>query len=234
MVAVLRKKLLVFGIALIFISVVFVSCSRVPNEKVWNDPVTKGNNVWELTAFFNSGDIMVVYFEPAKNCSKLNDNWWYLFVRSPDPEHRENLNFTIIGPSGKSVFNVSLGGPRPSWGITPDPTTGEVPVIIYSIELISQEDSDLEIRNPPEIGGIVKKSGNYTVRIEPNVYWDRDKTINTTWPKVPPQELIFFREVHEKVYPYSYLLPIGASLSVMGITVSFFGAKNKGRRRRWS
>jgi hypothetical protein len=49
---------------------------------------------------------------------------------------------------------------------------------------------------------------------------------------VPPEEIILYREVHEKIYPYNYLLPIGVSLSATGITVSIFGTKNKRPKRR--
>lgn len=215
---------LAFGIILLFAGVILVSSSRMPILRVTYNVVIKDNKVWELSNTFNNSDIMVVDFSPGVD-------WWRLFVKAPTMDYQEHVNFTIVGPSGyKTVFNVSIGTIPPRWGYTPE-SPEETPVIVRDIQLLSQDGDDLELREPPEIGGIVKQDGKYSVKLEPNVYWDSTHTTNTTCPKTPPEELRFNKEIRENIYPFTFLFPIGAPLSVFGVAMSIWGVKSEKHRK---
>ena len=170
--------------------------------------------------YLSKGDVVVVHVEPG-------EFWWRVFVRGSP---HTSLNFTIVGPSGsETIFGVLFGAPPPSFKYEPDPQTGEIPVFVHNITLVSQG-GDLESREPIEIGGIVKFSGEYSVRVKQREYWYPEKTVY--WPPTPPKQLILYKELHEKEYPYTSLLPIGATLSLSGVVISTWGAKGRKCRTR--
>jgi len=225
----LRKPILAFGITLLFVGIIIASSSNLPSDKTVYDEVANADKVWEISGSFVERDIVIVDFSAGKD-------WWQKFVRAPTPDYQVPLNFTINGPSeGETIFEVFIGAPdeyTPEEGI-------EIPVGPRNIELISQS-SDLEVRAPQiiEIGGTIKRTGEYLIQVKQNV---KNETVVTDgvpepytvkWPKTPPEKLRLLNEIHQKEYPNVFLLPIGAPLIVCGVAVSTWGAKWKGPRRQ--
>jgi len=90
--------------------------------------------------------------------------------------------------------------------------------------------------HPNDIGGIIKNDGNYTVTcsLYPSKVQDVIIEDNQTKPIIrdasPPTWLALYKKTKETIYPYIFLLPVGTSLSVIGIITSAWGVK-KGIKR---
>lgn len=223
----LKKKLLYIGIFLIFIGIINVSYSNffieIPNPV----EVRTVSNQWEASYTFHKGDKIIVNI-------KAPETWRRAFARAYmyiDPSTglplMEPINATIVCPPPNNytiLFKVFLGAAF-------DVTKGdfiminerEALVVIYKIELLSQEGSDLEVGNPPtEIGGVVKKDGTYTVQFHP---------VPDTFLEFPPEKIIIYNELRERTYPYSFLSYIGVSLIFLGIILSISELRKKYKRK---
>jgi len=211
----LNKRFLAFGIILLFLGVVLASNFNLPVEKPpRNVTVDSVSQAWAFSkkSSFEAGDIVVVRLVAG-------EGWWTLFARAP-PGYAHPVNMTVVGPTEHEttfmVFFAAMSQPEP------DPETGEIPLYVYNITYAKPLSEDLEFREPREIGGIVKRAGEYFVRCDRGTYW----------PRSPPSELVLYKEVHEKEYPYAFLLPVGTVFGVSGVAVSMWGAKGERHKMR--
>jgi len=229
----MRKTLLASGILLLFIGIILASSSNMPIETYRSETemasISKEEmqgKEWQVSAFFGEGAIMTVEVEPRTG----EDGWWIIFVRAdsrPMP-----LYVTIAGPSGgKTMFKVFFwAGPESVWG-TSQSSTGEVPVEVYNYTLVQRSD-DLEVRfqsGVPE--EVIKKSGNFTARVEPYAEPGPYNPTNATWPSRPPDSITIYDKIYDVEYPYMILLPTGVVLGVCGVSMAVLGSRNKRKRR---
>ena len=207
----MNKLLVVIGIILLLTGMVTISYSLMPEDKVSYEEVNKKIKSYEVSGNFSKGDKIVVLTEPNKIWANLAienfKNYPPRFLR---------VNYSIIDPFGKETrfgliycrFDSQYGDPK----IAP-----------FAVQLIFN-DGALEVNATsdgyvPEVGGIALVSGEYTVRILQTV------------PE--PSFISLLKETHSNIYPWSFLLPIGITITAAGgASLPFAARKGKTSQKR--
>ncbi|MCD6241791.1 hypothetical protein J7K27_09860 [Candidatus Bathyarchaeota archaeon] len=217
------KKLLAVALTFLIAGILISSYSNTSAERVrWESLGSKlfsqelnNPEIWKQpwVAFceknVTAGDKIVVDVIPGIN--------WYQFTHGiPEDPYNPNyysINVTVIDPlGGRTLFKIIYVTPKPSSEYT------QGILLPWRIELLSN-DGRLVVNvdkdgTAPEIGGIAKVSGNYSVTV-PNVY------------PSPPREIKIMKEIHFYTRPWSYLLPIGLSMTCGGAGLAVFSFKRK-------
>jgi len=206
----MKKLLLVIGILLIFTGLIVFSYSRNSVETVTTQ--TKGSAQGKWNAFckenITENDMIVVNVNPGRD-------WWMLTNPPQNPYLKIKVNLTdpLGGVTEFEVYYVRPFGDK------------EGILLPWNFSIISNNGALKVNENPdgtvPEIGGIAKLSGNYSVKVKQTMPW-------------PPSAIEIFKEIKNYKQPWISLSPVGISLIVIGTFFSVVSLKKKIRKTRSS
>ena len=213
----MKKLFFTTGIIIALVGAVMAVNYSFPTTDTKTEWPGKGSNNWEVSAYYEAGQNLTVYCVPPKNWSQ--GVWDIDDVVTTSHRH---IWFEIVDPTGSiTEFNTA-------WTET-DPATGEqLPQGItrcYINVTIRGEGLNVPGQYPGFIGGTALLSGNYTARVYPEFEPPIDQ-------EAPPSALWLKKEYAVVVYPNTYLLPLGASVSVVGAIVSVKAGTSKKKRKR--
>lgn len=190
------------------------------------------DNPWEVTAYFEKGDRLKVYYTPAGN--------WRIppyLEKSDVPEvgmPTKIVGVNISHPIGGSTLITDVLAPERM-----DVPLGEAMLVKALIFIEEGQNESLKInahifRKIPgvngtytvryylkETGGIVKYDGYYTARLSGPIPMIGEE------PN-PPEALYLIREI--TVYPYTHLLLPGAFVVLFGVVIIAWGLVAKPSR----
>ncbi len=187
----MRKILVICGAILLLSGMASISRSQIIQEKKSLETIAYEMDSWEVSGNFIEGDMLVVDFTPAI---------WKIRELPDDviPFPYKLVRIEITSPKNETtVFDITL-----MW-----PDEAQLPVV-GSINLTEQD--GLNTADPiMEVGGIVVDSGQYTARI-PGYYG--------LWPPEsdPPSWIAVRKEIVEREYAFTFLLPAGIVLGIVG------------------
>jgi len=193
----LQRQHLATALLLIFIGLISASSYNITNEYKRTATANEETNVWEISSHFTKEENITLYM-------RWTVPWTELDV-PPLP-----ANISIFAPdNGETKFRVYFQ-------LVPSQSSEEAqPIEVSRIELLGTDEDGLSTTNPiKQIGGITKQSGTYTARISREGLW---------WVEEPPEALVFFKEIVERDKPYTYLLPVGVSLCLLGVLILIYG-----------
>lgn len=220
-------KKLFFSVGLCFILVGVVLSLNYNSSKVMRkiEVVNKDYDVWNITAYLEAGDKIRVICYPGRNWDEeLSFDPGDDYVPVP---HR-HIWFEIVDPNGKiTEYNTA-------W-TTYGPGGEKVTFSRCYVNVTIRDGIEVE-QYPTYIGGTVKLNGTYTVRIGNEVSPPIDFFDPPPFKDpYPPTYLAIEKEYPITVYPYTYLLPVGVSVSIMGVVISTWAARRpKLKKRRFT
>lgn len=212
----MKKLFFATGIAIILIGFIVAYNYGNSTTEAKNEMVHGEYNVWQVSAYFKAGQYIHVYTSPAGNWTS-NAEW------DPPDDHilvnHMYIWFEILDPNG-NITEYETG-----W-TTENPSTGAtVPLSICYVN-VTIPGAAINTTNPQAfIGGEALMDGNYTVRI-PDPSNNFYPGLNQQYPP-PPYYLGLSRDYTVVTYPIGYLLPVGASIGVVGGVISIQSARSK-------
>lgn len=202
----LKNWLLAFGLILICIGLILMSTSNFTQEKTTLESGASTNDAWNISDTFKRNDRMVVIFREA-------NDWYEGFFETEEGIAVLYVYIHIFDPQNNETrFRVTLTPSQPGYpGLL---------ILDISVTITAGLDTS-SVKNAKTglimgIGGIVQYNGIYRVQVD--VYPPRQN---------PPYKLELYKEKIETQYPYALLLPGGATIGVVGATISLFGLKSK-------
>lgn len=181
-------------------------------------------NTCEITVYLNKGDKFRVICSPAANWGDPLGEWDKDDVI---PYNHRHVWFEIVDPNGTiTEFNTAWTRYSP----TNQPLDIPLSRCFVNVTVLG-EGLEVEGQYPTYIGGTAKISGNYTVRIPLDEYGYPFIYPPPLSDPDPPAYLAIEKEYPVETRPYMFLLPVGASLSGIGIVISIWSTKPKKRRR---
>lgn len=215
----MRKGLVTMGVLILFIGLVSLTISNI-QEKEFSKTSLRVENKWSAQDSFQKGENLTLRFFPHRDWSLPQ----YPELGGPPYSKFLMVNITNVDTYSYTLIKVTLVPPSDS--IPPEPPYAFL-LLPYGIEVVHHGAIIIE-DYPDEINGIAKSSGRYRVRcsLMPDSVIDRDAEGNPwSHPASPPTELTLGRVTTEMKKRYTSLLPVGATLSVIGLIVSIWGAE---------
>jgi hypothetical protein len=204
----LKETVLGLGVILLFTGIIVLPWSI--QATTTPDPITLASEQdlvypdWSISGRLNQSDVMAVYFTaPSYENIPEPTGERYMFVNVTDPQ------------GGTTVFNITFTKKSFFRGVT-------------------SNDGGLIIDNPNfteylDIGGTARYTGLYTVKVYPIV----DTMVQYYYPHDGElQVLQVVKIVVRTDYPYIVALPVSASLVVVGLALTAWGARRPKRRTR--
>lgn len=218
----LKKLFFTIGIFLIFIGAIFSVNYNSTKTMRKIEIVKKEYETWEISANLTAGDHIRVVCYPGKNWDKPG-GW---DIDDIIPVNHRHIWFEIVDPNGRiTEYNTAwtstgLGGEQ-------------IPFSRCFINVTVRDGIEVEEQYPTYIGGTVKFNGTYTVRIARDEYGNPiiEPPPAPQYEPGPPAYFAIEKEYPVKVYPYTYLLPTGVSLSFIGILISAWSMKKPKKRK---
>jgi hypothetical protein len=181
------------------------------------------DNPWEVTAYFEKGDRLRVYYTPP-------GNWRIPPYLTKDDIPEVGMPTKIVGinishPIGGSTLITDVLAPKRL-----NVPLGEAELVKVLVFIEGRQNESLNVnvylsRKLPgtdivryyleETGGVVKYDGYYTARLSGPI------PMSPTEEPEPPISLYLIREI--TVYPYTHLLLPGAFVVLFGIVVIAWG-----------
>ncbi len=225
----MNKQIVAIGMVVLVVGLVLIASRDYEQEAIKED-FEHVDDQWNISGYFESGDIMNVMFWPYPDWSLL----YYLPGYYPMKIFWVNITDTV--GNNYTLFNVTMVPPR-------EHMTLEPPYIwllnIYEIT-VTHHGALLVEDKPEDVWGITKTDGIYTINCSlwpPTV---RDMHPNQTiWMHdASPPDLRLYRITTEMVRPYTFFLPVGLVVGASGALVSVWGGvrteEGKSLRRRRS
>lgn len=230
----MKKWAAIMGLVLLLTGFVVISSWKKPQVQT-NSRSNYVEDSWSISDNFTKGHNITVDFQQSYD--------WSLdpYDDPPDdpPYHRKHLSVSVTDTIAKTttVIRVTLVGPR-----------GVLPPALYTSRLevfppvnVTQHGATIVEDNPkvdPEHGinlGQAKNDGLYTITLsfEPRFtsVWDKDTSGKLWIHETFPPTMFRAHEVSTQTdYPYTFLLPVGASLGVVGIILAVWGARSSERK----
>jgi len=218
----MRKELLVLGLALLFSGIIATSMAvNIQGEKIISrEPATSKhaidleNQPWSVSLNFSKGRKLYAYIVPGK--------YW---CGEPTPGMNIlNLSVTIIDPKGSETRLRVIFSSDP---LAPEPKLQLHAVQVVSNEggLVFEKSNVLETTDGTtyyrEISAIVCYDGSYNMTVTP--------TFGTLGP---PAALGLQSLLIEKVYPYWYVILMGVGFMVAGVFLLIWVWKNPKYKKR--
>jgi len=218
-------KKLFFSVGIIFILIGIILSLNHNSPKIMRkiELVAKAEDSWEVSANLTAGDKIRVICYPGKNWDKPG-GWDYDDIL---PFYHRHIWFEIVDPNGKiTEYNTAWTSTTPG---------GEtIPFSRCFINVTKRDGIEVEEQYPTYIGGTVKLNGTYTVRIGCDEYGNPiiEPPPAPQYEIGPPTYFAIEKEYPVTVYPYTILLPVGTSFSVIGIVTCAWSVKKTKRRTR--
>lgn len=218
-----KEGLVITGILIMLIGLVSISRSNI-QQKESNTQSVKVENKWSISDSFQKGQTLTLNFLPHADWS-LHP---YPDLGEPAYSKHFMVNIKNTETNDYTLIKVILVPPE---GTVPGPPYGFL-LSVYGIEVVHHGAITIE-DYPYEITGIAKDDGLYRIdcSLIPDNVLDTDLEGNL-WPHQasPPPEFTLDKITIETKNPYRFLLPVGATLSIVGVIISIWGAKSKERR----
>jgi len=166
--------LMVLGIAMLIIaSISYYTGFREENRKLMS---------WEIGGFFSSGDIIQLVIKP-------NNDWGRLIT----DEVEVAINLTFSTPEGETKCTAYYWATPSTWIGSSAPSLELINVTAF------EDEKGIQLNTSTEgiLGGIVKKTGYYNIKIDNESVWRNFRS------KEPPAVLILYK--NEFARPYSIL-----------------------------
>jgi len=229
----MKKWAIAVGIVILLSGLVAISFGN--QSKV--DTIESNKTVekqWSISDTFAKGLNITVDFQQSYDWSLE-----FFEISDDPPYHRKYLwvNVTDTVANTNTTFKVTLVVPR-----------GIVGEAIYTSRLevyppvnVTQHGATI-VEDQPEVNpdyginlGVTRNDGLYivTLAFDPQFAIVLDKEPSGkpyTHPPGPPAVLRVHKVSEQTNYPYTFLLPVGASLGVIGIALPVWGAKSSKRK----
>lgn len=221
----LKKLFFTVGAFLIILGFILAVNYNVTKNMRKIEIVGQKYNTCEITVYLNKGDKFRVICSPAANWGEELGEWDKDDVI---PYNHRHVWFEIVDPNGAiTEFNTAWTRYSP----TNQPLDIPLSRCFVNVTVLG-EGLEVEGRYPTYIGGIAKISGNYTVRIPLDEYGYPFIYPPPLSDPDPPAYLAIEKEYPVETRPYMFLLPVGASLSGIGIVISIWSTKKPKKRKR--
>lgn len=229
----MKKWTIVVGIVILLSGLVAISFGNT--SKVETIESTKlVEKQWSVSDTFAKGLNITVDFQQSYDWSLESFD-----ISDDPPYHRKYLliNVTDTVANTNTTFRVTLVAPR---GVLP-PQLYTTRLEIYPPVDVTQHGATI-VEDQQQVDldyginlGVTKNDGLYivTLAFEPlfAIVQDRD-TEGKIWihETFPPAVLRIHKVSEQTNYPYTFLLPVGASMGVIGIALLVWGAKSSKRK----
>ena len=208
----MKKILSVSGTVMIFLGALFMASSFACREISTLKVVNSEYESWLVSANITSGTLIYVDFRPHTQVGFRN--WIFDPPTDERPYSLKRVQVVVVSPENKTTaFWVDLAR---------NPETLKVGIINITLD---KNEGALIVSEPiEEVCGVANASGVYTAKIgfmfppEP--------------PNNPPYWIGIEKEVTSKEYPYSQLLPIGATVICSGGGIFFYAVLAPSRSKR--
>lgn len=204
------KWLFAFGLILICVGFILMSTSILGQEKNILGLVASARDEWSVSGNLEKGDKIALIFREG-------NDWWQGYFDPVDGTPILAVYINIFDPNNNATeFEVELTPMQPGYPV----------LVILNISVIKNDGLDTSsVRDEntgmiKEIGGTVQYNGIYRAEVA-KTYPPRES---------PPRQLQLRREKTKTEYPYTFLLPGGAIIGVVGATITLFGLKSRKRR----
>ncbi|MEM3699427.1 MAG: hypothetical protein QXL57_00960 [Candidatus Bathyarchaeia archaeon] len=207
-----KNTSLYMGIFLLIASFSLMSVSNISNISPDQLSVKQEYFVWNVTGYYRKGEMMIVDIRAHRE--------WGRFLAGG---RTVAINVTITGPDATRIdfvcyFYVYQGSPL---SITP------VLSLLNATASVgaggSSSESSLSVEKVQDyIGGVVKKEGNFTVIV------DEKSIFNNFGSEDPPARIWLLKQ--EVSYPYMFLLPVGVTLTVLGVVLTSYELYKRKRK----
>lgn len=206
----------------------------------WNQPTVEVistskqvEDKWTISDYFEKGVNMSLDFQQSYDWSLPQYEPW-----EDPPILRKYLRVNVTDNVAKTTttFKITLVNPR---GVLP-PHLYTTRLEVYSVEVLQHGALIVEDQPKidPELGinlGITKNNGKYVVTLffEPPFTYVNDKDVTgKMWvhETFPPAVLRLKKISIQTEYPYFFLLPVGASLCIVGLILPVWSAKSSKRK----
>lgn len=217
----MKKWAVGFGVIVLLLGLAFISISNTSHTLNIKELVASVENKWIVSGYFKQGENLTIWFTQPKD--------WafgpYPEIGEPPYSKHFMVNITNTAANDYTLLKVIL--------MVPQQFTPPGPPYAFSLNLV-----EIEVEHhggiivgdsPLEIGGTIKNDGEYRIKswlIPPTVIGEDYKP----HPVSPPLELRLDMVTNETVYPYTFLLPLGSALSIVGVIISIWGIKSRRRK----
>ena len=229
----MKKWAIAVGMVILLSGLIVISFWNKPQVEIIESNKTVEKQ-WSISDTFAKGLNITADFQQSYDWSLE-----YFEISEDPPYHRKYLliNVTDTVANTHTTFRVTLVAPR---GILP-PQLYTTKLEVFPPVNVTQHGATIVEDNPQvdvDYGinlGVTKNDGLYiiTLALDPQFAIVQDKdTSGKIWiHETFPPALIRVHKVSEQTnYPYTFLLPIGASLGVIGIVLPVWGAKSSKRK----
>jgi len=228
----MKKWTVAIGLVILIVGLLLISSWNMSQE------ITEDQNVmvegkWDISSNFQKGETVTLGFSPTNDWSLLAYEYW---DEPPYSRKYLSLNVTNTVTNSYTLFEAILAPPG---GVIPEPPYMFL-LTLYDVILV-EDDGGIAVGDGPDFDptrgillGTAKNDGVHVVHTSLFPPYVIDKHLNgSVWPHPasPPSQLILYRVTTETIYPYTFLLPIGSSLGIIGIIMSIWGIKSKVTRK---
>jgi len=212
---------------IMIIGIVLALIHYVPTT-VKDERTKEGLNTWSISAYLEEGESIFLGLTDAD----IPQNWSY---PPYDPEIIKGgkvLSVTIINvPTGKNasfeVFLIPPGGDEPK-----EPYAYRLTTVNYTETdpIYAENHGGLIVERPVmDVGGVAPNNGTYSVNcsLVPDYLYSNGEEV----PAPPPSKLTLHIIAAKTIYPFNFLLPVGITLSFLGLAIMIFSRLQKKRRK---
>ena len=224
----MNKWIVSIGIIILLAGLILVSCSNMQEQVINQHLEANAERKWNISGVFQQGENLTLDF-------RVHSDWSLPFYEL-DPEYATSVKYFSVNITNTVANNYTLIQitlvppvvPEPPYNFLLSPS-GEIRVTHHGG--ITVEDFPKSL----PISGIAKDDGLYllTCSLFPPLVQDRDLSFNPwTHDASPPPALYLYKKTRETEYPYSFLLPLGISISICGIGTSMWGTRPQSKKSR--
>jgi hypothetical protein len=224
----MKQRIVAIGIVVLLVGLFLILGWSIQKEtiKEYSDKV---EDEWNITGDFSQGNNLSLYFVQYGDWSYPYYPETVMYAGMSFPAKILKVNITNVELNNYTLFEVTLVPPLKNVPIQ-EPYNFELQIFNIAVT----HHGALTVKDEPdEVCGAIKNDGLYIVNC--SLFPDTviDKYLNgTLWHHSvhPPIELWLYKITVEIERPYTFFLPLGISVSVVGATVIVWWAKGKRRR----
>lgn len=228
----MKKWTIILGMLIILVGLALIPYWNRPTVKVISTS-KQVEKEWTISDYFEKGVNMSLDFQQSYDWSLPQ------YEPSEDPPLlRKYLQVNVTDTVAKTTttFKITLVNPR---GVLP-PALYVTRLEVYSVEVLQHGALTVEDhpKIDPELGinlGITRNNAEHVVTLffEPLFTYVEDKDVSgRLWihETFPPAVLRLKKVSTQTDYPYFFLLPVGASLCIVGVILPVWSAKSSKRK----